>query len=88
MSVTSIRLQNDLEAPLDKLAKKTSRSKNWIINEALKQYLVQQAEDEKRWQMTLEALESASAGNIVDGEKVHAWLKTWGTDNEQESPDK
>ena len=35
-----------------------------------------------RWRETLEALEDVAAGRVVDGELVHAWLKTWGTANE------
>lgn len=38
--------------------------------------------EEKRWQDTLQALESVSQGKVVDGEKIHEWLESWGTDNE------
>lgn len=86
MSVTSIRLQTELEDPLDQLAHKLSRSKNWIINQALKDYLNNQALEEKRWQETLEALESVRQGKVVDSEQVHEWLRSWGTDKELDSP--
>lgn len=86
MSVTSIRLQTELEEPLDELASKLSRSKNWIINQAIKDYLSAQALEEKRWQDTLQALESVSQGKVVDGEKVHEWLESWGTNTELDAP--
>ena len=86
MSVTSIRLQSDLENSLDQLAAKLSRSKNWIINEALKAYILTQQQDEQRWKETLSAVASVQAGKVVDGDKVHAWLDSWGTDNELPAP--
>ena len=36
MGVTSIRLQAEIENPLEVLAKKLDRSKNYIINQAIK----------------------------------------------------
>ena len=39
MGVTSIRLQPEIEAPLDKLATKLDRSKNYLINQANKEFL-------------------------------------------------
>lgn len=86
MSVTSIRLQSDLENSLDQLAAKLSRSKNWIINEALKAYIFAQQQEEHRWKETLSALASVQSGQVVDGDKVHAWLDSWGTDNELPVP--
>lgn len=86
MTVTSIRLQAELEAPLDALAKKLDRSKNYIINQALKDYLAEQALTEKRWQETLPALESMKAGKGVPADKVLEWMRSWGTDNELPRP--
>ena len=42
MTVTSIRLQAELEEPLEVLAKKLDRSKNYLINQALKEFIAQQ----------------------------------------------
>ncbi len=86
MSVTSIRLQSDLENSLDQLAAKLSRSKNWIINEALKAYILTQQQDEQRWKDTLSAIASVQSGKVVEGDKVHAWLDSWGTNNELPAP--
>lgn len=42
--------------------------------------------EEERWQQTLEAMESAAQGKLVDADKVHAWLKSWGTEKVLEMP--
>jgi len=78
MSVTSIRLSDDVDEPLETLAKKLDRSKNYLINQAIKEFLVKQSLDEDRWQDTLEALESIKAGNSVEESDVNAWLNNWG----------
>lgn len=35
-----------------------------------------------RWYETIRAIESMQLGKVVDGDKVHAWLKSWGTADE------
>lgn len=86
MSVTSIRLQPDLEAPLEVLCKKLDRSKNYIINQAVKEFIRQQELAEQRWQDTLPALESVKAGKAVPADKVYEWMRSWGTDSELQKP--
>ena len=39
MPITSIRLQAELEEPLMLMAKKFQRSKNWMINQAIKEFV-------------------------------------------------
>ena len=39
MGVTSIRLQPDIQEPLENLSKKLDRSKNHLINQAIKEFL-------------------------------------------------
>jgi len=86
MGITSIRLQPDLEHSLEVTAEELHRSKNWIINEALREYLFGQTLEAKRWQETLEALDSMKAGKVVDSEDVHKWLESWGKENESAPP--
>ncbi|WP_339639616.1 ribbon-helix-helix protein, CopG family [uncultured Porticoccus sp.] len=86
MAVTSIRLQAELEEPLEVLAKKLDRSKNYLINQALKEFIAQQKLAEKRWQETLPALESVRAGRTIPADKVFEWMRSWGTDNELPKP--
>ena len=86
MSVTNIELQDELEQPLTQLAEKLNQSRNWIINEAVKEFLEHQALEEQRWQQTLPALASVKNGNGIAGEKVESWLASWGTPEEQSAP--
>ncbi len=87
MSITSIRLADDVEKPLESLAKKLDRSKNYIINQAIKEFLAKQSLEDSRWQDTLVALESIKAGKSIDEADVNAWLNSWGTDSRMSSPE-
>ncbi|MCG5494215.1 MULTISPECIES: CopG family ribbon-helix-helix protein [Ectothiorhodospira] len=86
MGVTSIRISDDLEKPLEVLSKKLDRSRNYIINQAIKEFLARQSLEDSRWQDTLEALESIKAGKSIDEEDVNAWLNSWGTNNRKSPP--
>ncbi len=86
MSITSIRLSDEVSERLAELAARMQRSKSWLINEAVKDYLARADEDARRWQETLEALESVKAGDLVDGDQVESWLASWGTGKELEPP--
>ncbi|MDT8384140.1 MAG: transcriptional regulator [Gammaproteobacteria bacterium] len=87
MSITSIRIADEVEKPLEVLSKKLDRSKNYLINQAIKEFLARQSLEDSRWQDTLEALESIKAGKSIDEEDVNAWLNSWGT-NTRKSPPK
>ena len=87
MSITSIRLSDDVDKPLDSLAKKLDRSKNYLINQAIKEYLARQSLEDSRWEDTLEALNSIKAGKSLDEADVNAWLNSWGTGNRAEPPE-
>jgi predicted transcriptional regulator len=86
MSVTSIRLSNDVETPLEKLSVKLDRSKNYLINQAVKEFIARQAMEESRWSDTLQALDSVKSGRTIDAGEVEAWLQSWGNDDEKAPP--
>lgn len=86
MSVTSIRLKPEIENPLEKLAAKLDRSKNYLINQAIKEFLARKSLDEKRWGETLEALESVKSNRLVEEKDVNEWLNSWGKDDETNPP--
>ena len=88
MGVTSIRLQDDLDKSLVELARKSSRSKNWLINQAIKDYVEKLAMEEERWLDTLPALESVKSGKSVPADEVEAWLRSWGKSDERQSPER
>lgn len=85
MSITSIRISDDVNKPLEALSKKLDRSKNYIINLAIKEFLARQSLEDSRWKDTLQALKSIKAGKSIDEKDVDAWLNSWGT-NDRKSP--
>lgn len=86
MSVTTVRLQPEVEEGLEAMAGKLRRTKSWLINQALREYLHRQKQDESRWEETLKAMESVAQGKVVSGEAVHAWLQSWGSTSELSPP--
>jgi len=86
MSVTSIRLSKDVEVTLEQLAKKLDRSKNYLVNKAIKEFVLRQSMEELRWSDTVEALESVKAGRLVESKDVSEWLKTWGSNAPKTPP--
>ncbi len=86
MSVRSIRLQPEIEEPLEILSKKLDRSRNYLINQAIKEFIEKSAVEEERWTETLLALESVKKGTVVEEAKVTDWLKSWGSKNEKTPP--
>jgi len=86
MTVTTVRLQPEIKASLAAMAGKLHRSKSWLINQVLKEYLERHEQEQARWRETLKAVESAAQGKVVSGEAVHDWLRSWGGANELPPP--
>ena len=86
MSITTVRLQPDIEQGLQSVAGTLHRSKSWVINQAVKEFLERQELEKQRWQETLQAMESVAQGRVVSGESVHEWLNSWGSSNELPPP--
>ncbi|WP_295880404.1 CopG family ribbon-helix-helix protein [uncultured Thiohalocapsa sp.] len=86
MGMTSVRMPDDLMERLDATAARLRRSKGWVINDAVREYLEREELQQHRDQETREALAELEAGSLVDGDDVLAWLDSWGSDNELEPP--
>ncbi|HUE93320.1 CopG family ribbon-helix-helix protein [Pseudomonas sp.] len=86
MSVTTVRLQPELEESLGAMAEKLQRSKSWLINQALREFFERQEQEQNRWQETLQAMESVAQGKVVSAEAVNTWLQSWGSANELSPP--
>ena len=84
MSVTTVRLQAEVEQRLEALAIRLNRSKCWVINQAVSEFLEKQQLEQERWKQTLEAMESAAQGKVIDASEVHGWLSRWGTGKEED----
>ena len=88
MGVTSVRLSAEVEAPLENLSERLDRSKNYLINQAVKEFIARQAMEDSRWEDTLQALSSVKSGHSIDEKDVVSWIKSWGTDSELQPPSK
>ena len=75
MSVMSVRLPDEVEQQLGQLAQSTGRTKSWLANQAIKDYLAREA-----WQITeVEAvLREADAGDFVSEKEMMAKFNRWG----------
>ena len=82
MGMTSVRMPDDLTQRLDATAARLRRSKGWINNDAVREYLEREDLRQRRDEETREALAELDAGNLVDGDEVLAWIDTWGSDDE------
>lgn len=86
MSTTSFRLDDDLEEKLEVTATKLQRTKSWIINDALRQYIAREEQKLRMLEQTQEAIADIQAQRVVSGEEVMKWLETWGTATEATPP--
>ncbi|MDF5713165.1 MAG: CopG family ribbon-helix-helix protein [Rhizonema sp. NSF051] len=86
MSTTSFRLDDDIEKKLEVTASRLQRTKGWIINDALRQYIMREEQKQRMLEETEDAIADIEANRIVSGEEVMKWLETWGTQNEAQAP--
>jgi predicted transcriptional regulator len=80
----SIRIDAEIRKRLDLLAKQSKRSKSFLAAEAITAYL-----ESESWQLgEIEAaMKQADAGLGIPHQEVSAWLRSWGTKNEQKAPE-
>jgi len=78
---TSIKLDDDLNNRVRRLAVQRQRSPHWIMREAIREYVTR---EEARESFCQEAMASWSAyqetGRHLTSEEVRAWLSTWETE--------
>ena len=67
--VITAKLPDDLVAQMDEVAGRLDRSKSWIVREAVSDWL---AEEQRRHELTLEALADVEAGRTFSHEEVLA----------------
>lgn len=60
-----------LAEKIDQIASRLERSRAWIIKQALTAWISQ---EEKRRQMTLEALSDVNRGEVIDDEMMQNWV--------------
>ncbi|MDF3935567.1 CopG family ribbon-helix-helix protein [Pseudomonas citronellolis] len=68
----------ELAERVDEIAERLERSKNWIVKQALTEWLDQ---EEERSRLTREALADVDAGRVIDHQAVQAWADSLSTDS-------
>ncbi len=86
MGMTSVRMSDELLSRLERAAEQLRRSKGWIIKDAVEEYLVREEQKQQRRQETLASWADYEADRTIDGNKMAAWLDSWGTEDEKEPP--
>ena len=84
--MTSVRMADELMEKLESTADKLQRSKSWLINDAVREYLAKEEVKAQRLLETQEALQDMQAGRMVDGVAVMDWLASWGSEDELQTP--
>lgn len=70
--VVTAKLPDDLVSQMDEVADRMDRSKSWIVREAVSQWL---ADEQRRHELTLEALRGVDEGRTIPHEKVLAMVE-------------
>lgn len=87
MGSKAVKLDDATYDRLKSLGAVRKRSPHWLMKEAITQFLEREEEAERIRQDTLERLERYKAtGETISHDAVDAWLKTWGTDQEDRCP--
>lgn len=75
MSTVTARLDAETQVQIEKLALATARTRSWLVAEAVKQYVAEQA-----WQVEAiqEGLRQADAGAFASAGEVKAAFARWG----------
>jgi len=84
----TIKIDDDLKIRVLNLAETKNRSAQWIICEALRDYVER---EERRERFHQEATESwnefQETGLHITWEECKTWMDTWGTDDETAPPE-
>ena len=67
--VITANVPEELALALDEIAARTGRSKSWIVNQALKEWV---GEERRRHELTLEAFRDFDEGRTFTQEEVEA----------------
>ena len=65
--VVTAKLPDELVTQMDEIADRIDRSKSWIVRQAVTEWL---AEEQRRFELTLEALKSVDEGRTYTQEEV------------------
>ncbi len=80
-TTVTARLDSETKGKLDLLAKTTARSKSFLVSEAVRAYVKEQA-----WQIDAikEGINQADAGNFASDDEIKSTFTKWGVDVEKD----
>ncbi|HEX5237413.1 MAG TPA: ribbon-helix-helix domain-containing protein [Sphingomicrobium sp.] len=70
--VVTAKLPDELVSRLDEAAGRIERSKSWIVRQAVAEWL---SEEQRRYELTLEALRDVDEGRTIPHEEVLAMIQ-------------
>ena len=70
--VVTAKLPDDLVVWMDEVADRIDRTKSWIVRQAVAEWL---AEEQRRFELTLEALRDVDQGRTIPHEEVLAMVE-------------
>ncbi|KQW81370.1 CopG family transcriptional regulator [Devosia sp. Root413D1] len=76
--VLTAHIPEELAEKVDRYAESMERSRAWIVKQALSNWVDW---EEQKLQMTLDALDAADRGELVDDDAVRLWIESLDTDN-------
>lgn len=81
--LVSVRVPIETAQRLKALAEAMQRSKSFLGAQAIEEFV-----EAHEWQLAAirEGIEAANAGQVVEHDRVAAWVESWGTDSEKEKP--
>ena len=79
----TVRLSPELDKQVTGIAQSLDRSKSWVIEQAIKDFVAVQA-----WHLAAieEGVQDADAGRVVSHDDVAAWVRSWGQPDELPMP--
>ena len=83
MPTLTAHVTDELIKAIDSVSQRLDRCRAWVVKQAVREYLERRAEDQKRWNETLEAIEAADRGEVVSADEMLGWVDTWGKPGEK-----
>ena len=84
MPTLTAHVTADFVEEIDSIAVELERPRDWVIQDALREYVSRHRLELQRWHETQEAINAAERGEVVPAEEVFAWLDTWGQEGTAE----
>lgn len=81
----SVRLDEQILEQLDLMARASDRSRAWLMAQAIRRYVEQEAWEIEAIEKALKKLKAGRA-TFADHEAVEGWVMSWDMDDEKDRP--